>query len=287
MLVSKKRLSPGFTLIELLVVIAIIAILIALLVPAVQKVRSAAARTQCINNLKQIGLATHGANDAFKFLPQFDKNYPTVSSFAPGGTPSSYTGTVQFWLLPFLEQATFMTNWNGTTGSNGGNAQKAPVVYVCPSDSTSTGGFNSSTNVGVTNYAFNAQIFDTNSSRPSIPQTFSDGTSNTIIVFEKYGGCNNGANDNGIWRQAAGSPGANSPMAYQGSLPTAIFQVQPSKANCTYVGATANSQTQTPHEAMNVLLGDGTVRPLTGSVTLPTLVALTTPASGDIAGSDF
>src|SRR5712691_11201240 len=102
---NHRERRPGFTLIELLVVIAIIAVLIALLVPAVQKVRAAAARTQCLNNLHQIGIACHGANDAYRYMPRFHvPGYPTVGAFSPGAPMTSFDGTVHFYLLPFLEQ---------------------------------------------------------------------------------------------------------------------------------------------------------------------------------------
>ncbi|QVL34907.1 DUF1559 domain-containing protein [Telmatocola sphagniphila] len=169
--VRKNR--QGFTLIELLVVIAIIAILIGLLLPAVQKVREAAARTKCFNNFKQIGLATMMYTDTYGY-------YPPAFSKAPNTTNWAWST----WILPYIEQGNLYTNLNPTVNNLSLNSfTTMPVpIYLCPSDPSPTinsnyGGYAKS------NYVVSEQVSDGGSA--ILMNSITDGTSNTIMAGER------------------------------------------------------------------------------------------------------
>ena len=317
---QRVRSWRGFTLIELLVVIAIIAILIALLVPAVQKVREAAARTQCTNHLKQICLAIVNCSDTNRgLLPPGLGNYPVRDGSAGNGS-----GGLLFLIMPYVEQDPAYKKSLGTDGRNLGlatytlwNAQNVKVpIYICPSDPTQDQGWAQSR----TSYAFNAQIFPISypwgwgQGAKRFPAAIQDGTSNTIFMTERAvvtGGYSGWSPDDGFnfwpdWgpaihsREAGEQDQFNGPQSIpptntKNGLPVfkpaytcAQYNNQPGSGNGACAIGVGGNKANSPHTAgIMVGLGDGSVRFVSSGISGTTWYAAITPAQGDILGSDW
>jgi len=292
----------GFTLIELLVVIAIIAILIGLLLPAVQKVREAAARMSCSNNLKQLGVAIHN------YASTYDSQLPAATSSTGAPKWGNYSGCILITLLPFIEQANLYNIAVGNNGAGGNTNTWDPAVpntnpnpvrcqtvktYICPSDFTISNGW-SQYQVNAwkgSSYSCNYQLFGTvraggNADAPQFNiGNIPDGTSNVIGFTEQYAGCNNGSCGN-LW-------------AYPGG--DWSWQWSPIMANSRWVGGWAQTpqfqptvvqcdkqRSQSAHTGQVLaLLMDGSVRGVSSSITQLTWQYALQPADGFVLPSNW
>ena len=223
-----KQKKSGFTLIELLVVIAIIAILIGLLLPAVQKVREAAARTTCVNQLKNISLAVGNFEGTFGKFPGLSTNMSAVPA-------DQYNGSLFTQILPYIEQEALQkllisTTALATATGNNTYAKTAIKILTCPSDTSVSNGVLPNGTQGATSYVPNSEVFGNSNAggtatasaaNCALKSTYNmgslsnrDGTSNTITFFEQFAVC--GSSSSPLGQNAWAMP------IYWGSVPTGV-----------------------------------------------------------------
>jgi len=285
------RVRSAFTLIELLVVIAIIAILIGLLLPAVQKVREAAARMQSSNNLKQIGTAQHN------FASTYNDAMPPAEGYFPGQTTGTAVWTHLIYLLPYIEQENLYKQGQG----NYALFNQPVKTYQGPADTTQD------PSRSLTSYVVNYEAFSTFGA--NLKSTFTDGTSNTISAMERYAKANPGPTPptaNEYWRINSGgtvtvpAPAyavASTPVAsysYLRSMPINNVAITTASAYATPVVSKPAPAAAFGYQATGqssgtclVLLADGSVRGVTSTITGVTWAQAMQPADGSVLGSDW
>ncbi len=285
----------GFTLIELLVVIAIIAILIGLLLPAVQKVREAAARTQSQNNLKQMALACHSCNDAYGSIPPGYGNYPPGAKNA-NVAPAPH-GTIFYYLLPFIEQTAV---YQATVGHSY-TSTAVIKTYIAPLDPTAAGTMTAVNSQGITaglcSYEVNGYISDgdgyarqyygvdpgtsangntagpTGNPAPTIAASFPDGTSNVLLFAERYAA--NCQYSPGVGQRTWGEDGAGPSMWAPMLIHADLFQIMPKLGTQSCYTPQALSPA-----GCQVALADGSVRMAAASISATTWWRLCLPDDG-------